>query len=180
MDLAPGARAELRLLVAFLDLTGFALQATRVGDDELAAVIDGWYERVAARTAAAGGRTVKFIGDAALLVFDAARADDGAAALLELKQAGDAYFAERGWPCRVSIKAHVGPCVAGAYGAAGDKRFDVIGQTVNTTAMLDGGGVCLSVDAFRALSPAMRTRFKKHTWPVTYIRVEDPHPFRRR
>jgi hypothetical protein len=23
-------------------------------------------------------------------------------------------------------------------------------------------------------------RFKKHTWPVTCIRVEDPHKFRRR
>ena len=180
IELAPGERAELRLLVAFVDLTGYAMQSTRVADDEVASVIDGWYEQLAARVAAAGGRTVKFIGDAALIVFAADRADDGAAALLALKQDGDAYFAQRGWPCRPSIKAHVGPCIAGPYGAAGDKRFDVIGKTVNTAAMLDGGGVCLSVDAFRALGPAMRQKFKKHTWPVTYIRVEDPHPFRRR
>ena len=34
--------------------------------------------------------------------------------------------------------------------------------------------------ALSALSQETRTRFKKHTWPVTYIRVEDPRRFRRR
>jgi len=179
-DLASGERAEARLLVAFVDLTGYAMQSARVGDDETAAVMDGWYERVGERVGAAGGRVVKFIGDASLIVFAAERADDGVAALLALKDEADAYFGGRGWPCRAQVKAHVGTCVAGAYGAAGDKRFDVIGRAVNEAAMLDSTGVALSVEAFRALSPATRKRFKKHTWPVTYIRVEDPHRFRRR
>jgi class 3 adenylate cyclase len=173
-------RAEVPLLVAFLDLTGFSAQAARVGDDEVAAVLDGWYEQVAAAVGAAGGHVVKFMGDAALIVFDTTLADRGVIAVLGLKDAGDRYFAERGWPCRVHGKVHHGAVVAGPFGAAGAKRFDVLGRNVNTTAMLDSTGIALTVEAFRTLSPELRRRFKKHTWPVTYIRVEDPHRFRPR
>jgi adenylate cyclase len=173
-------RVEVALLVAFLDLTGFALQSTRVADDELADVVDGYYRLIAAHVTAAGGRVVKYIGDGALVVFDAGDADRGIAALLELKLVIDRYFAGHGWPCQQTIKAHVGTAIAGPYGPPDDLRFDVIGKAVNTAAMLDASGVALSVEAFRKLSPATRQRFKKHTWPVTYIRVEDPHKFRRR
>jgi hypothetical protein len=44
--------------------------------------------------------------------------------------------------------------------------------------MLDAPGVALSGEAFRKLGPEMRKRFKKHTPPITYIRVEDPRRFR--
>jgi len=113
-------------------------------------------------------------------VFDAGDADRGIAALLEHKLVIDRYFAGHGWPCQQTVKAHVGTAIAGPYGPPDDLRFDVIGKAVNTAAMLDASGVALSVEAFRQLSPATRQRFKKHTWPVTYIRVEDPHKFRRR
>ncbi len=80
----------------------------------------------------------------------------------------------RGWDCRLVVKAHFGPAVAGPFGAASDKRFDVIGKAVSTAATLDSTGVTLSVDAFRKLGPALRRRFKKHTTSVIYIRQEDP------
>jgi hypothetical protein len=63
----------------------------------------------------------------------------------------------------------------GPFGAAGARRFDVIGKAVNTAATLaDGSGVTLSVSAFRKLGPELRRRFHKHTPPITYIRLEDP------
>ena len=173
-------RIEVSLLVAFIDLAGFALQSTRVADDEIAEVIDDYYGMVAEHVTAAGGRVVKYMGDGALVVFDTDDADRGVDVLLELKLALDRYLGGRGWECRATIKAHVGSVIAGPYGPPGDRRFDVIGKTVNTTAMLDASGVALSTEAFRKLSPATRKRFKKHTWPITYIRVEDPHKFRRR
>lgn len=173
-------RIEVSLLVAFIDLAGFALQSTRVADDEIAEVIDDYYGMVAEHVTASGGRVVKYMGDGALAVFDAGDADRGVDALLELKLALDRYLGGRGWDCRATIKAHVGSAIAGPYGPPGDRRFDVIGKTVNTAAMLDASGVALSTEAFRKLSPATRKRFKKHTWPITYIRVEDPHKFRRR
>jgi class 3 adenylate cyclase len=173
-------RVEVGLLVAFVDVMGFALQSTRVADDVLADVIDGYYQVIAEHVAAAGGRVVKFIGDGSLVVFDADDTDRGVESLLEIKQVADRYFEGHGWDCRTTVKAHVGTAIAGPYGPPGDRRFDVIGKAVNTAAMLDASGVALSVEAFRKLSPATRQRFKKHTWPVTYIRVEDPHKFRRR
>jgi adenylate cyclase len=171
---------EVTLLVAFIDLTGFALHSTRVDDSEIAEVLDGYYQMVASHVSAAGGRAVKYMGDGTLVVFDAGDADRGVAALLDLKLEIDRYLASRGWDCRATVKAHVGSAIAGPYGPPGDRRFDVIGKTVNTAAMLETSGVALSTEAFRTLSPAVRQRFKKHTWPVTYIRVEDPRKFRRR
>ena len=176
----PDERAEMPLLVAFLDLAGYAMQCTRTTDDTIAKVMDGYYRLVAERVTAAGGRVVKFIGDAALVAFAPADADRAVETLLALKLEIDAYIQSHGWECRAILKAHVGPVIAGPYGPDGDRRFDVLGRHVNATAMLDAVGVTLSVEAFRALSPPMRQKFKKHSMPITYIRVEDPHRLRRR
>ncbi len=154
-------RATVPMLIAFVDLSGFARQAALVSDDRIADVLDGWYDRCAAHVAGAGGRVVKFIGDAALIVFDEDRADAGVAAVLALKADGDAYLAAAGWACHANVKAHVGPCIAGSYGAAGDKRFDVIGKHVNTAARLPTAGVALSPDAIAAIGPALRGRFEE-------------------
>lgn len=174
----PEIRTETSLLVAFVDLTRFASQSQRVGDVELADGIDAYYEQVGASVQDAGGRVVKFVGDGVLIVFAEDRVDRGVETLLALKEAVDRSMAERGWECRLIAKAHFGTAVAGPFGAAGDKRHDVIGKVVNIAAQLDSAGVTLSVAAFRKLSPPLRRRFKKHTPPVTYIRAEDPRRFR--
>ncbi len=167
--------SEVSLLVAFTDFTRFAAQAERLDDAEVARVMDAYYELAGRTVAAAGGRVVKFIGDATLAAFPAGVVDGGVLALLELKDAADRLMAERGWESRLNVKAHFGPVVAGQFGVVSDKRYDILGKTVNVTARLDASGVALSVEAFRQLGPAVRQRFKKHTPPVTYIRVEDAH-----
>ena len=126
------------------------------------------------RVEGAGGRVVKFIGDATLAVFPEDHVDRGVETMLALKQEVDDVFSRAGWPCRLVVKMHFGSVVAGDYAG----RFDVLGKNVNAAAMLDSLGVALSADAFRKLSPETRKRFKKHTPPITYIRVEDPHRFR--
>jgi adenylate cyclase len=171
-------RPEVPLLVVFVDLTRFAVQSQRVRDSELADTLDAYYERVAVTVEAAGGRVVKYIGDGALVVFGEDTVDRGVQALLELKESVDTFMETRGWDCRLVVKAHFGPAVAGPFGAASDKRFDVIGKAVSTAATLDSTGVTLSVDAFRKLGPALRRRFKKHTTSVIYIRQEDPRRVR--
>lgn len=47
-------------------------------------------------------------------------------------------------------------------------------------AMLESIGITLSAEAFRKLSPELRKKFKKNTWPVTYIGLEDPRPLIRK
>jgi adenylate cyclase len=166
-------RSETSQLIVFVDLTRFAVQSQRVDDVEIADTLDAFYEQVGGAVQDAGGRVVKCMGDALLVAFDESHVDRGVESLLTLKDAVDRSMAQRGWECRLVVKAHFGTVVSGPFGPAGDKRYDVIGKTVNVAASLDGKGVALSVAAFRKLSPALRRRFKKHTPPITYIRVED-------
>ena len=173
---AYSVRGEQSLVVAFLDLTQFAAQSARVSDAELAERVDGYYARVAERVGAAGGHVIKFIGDGALVVFHRGAADVAVQTFLELKAELDDWLEQLGWPCRLHVKIHVGDVIVGPFNG----RLDVIGREVNAAAMLDSTGVALSVPAFRALGAEMRTRFRKHTPPVTYIRHEDPRRFRYR
>src|SRR5262249_12981317 len=127
----------------------------------------------------AGGTTVKFIGDAALAVFPEQAVDAGVRMLLELKPTVDRFMTEQGWECRLAVKIHFGNAIAGHFGPKGSKMFDVLGRAVNTAAVLESVGITLSAEAFRKLSPELRQSFKKHTAPITYIRLDDPRPFRR-
>jgi class 3 adenylate cyclase len=164
------------LLITFVDLSRFMVQSRRTDDLALAETLDAFYEHVGAAARGAGGRVVKFLGDAALIVFPEADVDRGVAALLDLKDTVDDLMVERGWECRLIVQAHFGTAIAGPFGAAGDKHYDVLGAAVNTAATLDSSGVALSVEAFRKLGPDLRTRFKKHTPPITYIAADDPRP----
>ena len=170
---------EMPLLIVFADLTRYTAETLRAPDQELARTMDAFYERVAGRVEPAGGRVVKFIGDAAFIVFPEADVDRGVQALLDLKEEIDAFFTGLGWECRIFIKAHFGSAIAGPYGGAGDKRFDVLGKAVNRAARLECTGVALSAEAFHKLGPALQKRFKEHTPAATYMRVEDPQPSRR-
>jgi adenylate cyclase len=167
---------ETHLLIVFTNLSRFSAQSLRQSDSETADGLDEYYETLAAAVTAAGGTLVKFIGDGALVVFPEDAVDRGVGAILNAKPAIDKLLSVRNWECRFNAKVHFGVVVAGLFGAREDKRFDIIGKTVNTAAMLDSAGVTLSVEAFRKLSPALRTHFKKDTPPVTYIRIEDPRP----
>ena len=174
----PEIRSETPLLIVFLDLSRFSAQSLRQTDAELADILDLYYERVATAVTTAGGVVVKFIGDAALVVFPEHAVDQGVAMLLDLKNSVDKLMAECGWECRFTAKVHFGTAIAGPFGAGGAKRYDVIGKAVNTAAMLDSAGVTLSVEAFRKLGRDLRTHFKKHSAPITYLRIEDARPFR--
>jgi len=171
-------RTRTSVLIVFVDLTRFTAQSQRVEDDELASTLDDYYGRIASAVRDAGGTTVKFIGDASLLVFPEAHVNQGVKMLLELKPAVDRFFTERGWECRMNAKVHFGDVMAGDFGPDDDRRFDVIGRAVNTAAVLQSQGITLSVEAFRKLAPELRQEFKKHTPPITYIRLEDARPRR--
>jgi len=169
-------RQPRSLLVAFADIFGFTRHALRSDDAVIAEDLDDYYLRVERLVTAAGGVVVKYIGDSALIAFPEQAIDAGVECLLALKAETDAWLAERGWRgSTLNVKAHFGELVAGPFGPSGARRFDVIGKTVNIAARLPSPGVAITPQAFRKLGKAMRARFKKHTPPVTYIRVEDSH-----
>jgi class 3 adenylate cyclase len=163
--MAHAQRARKAFLIAFIDLTRFDAESQRVDDGVIAETLDAYYERVTRAIESAGGTVVKFIGDAALIVFPTTSVDAGARALFDLKPSVDRWMQGLGWECRLIVKAHFGEAIAGDFGAESSKRFDVIGRAVNTAARLKGGAtdVTLSLDALQQLSPETRARYELRT-----------------
>jgi len=170
-------RAQRELLISFIDLSTFTVDAKRVDDEvRLGELIDQFYERVGEHVARGGGTLVKFIGDAALIVFAPESADAALGALSALKAEVDDWCTQLGWDSRLVVKAHVGSVVAGEFGSKGSKHFDVIGNVVNATARLQTRSFAITPQVFRLLSSDARKRFKKHTPPVVYIPESDRRP----
>jgi adenylate cyclase len=161
-------RAKRELLIIFTDLTRFTALAAKLEDGALAEIVDQLYERLHAAVAGAGGRVVKFIGDAMLAVFEPEQADEAVAVLLKEKRAVDAWFQGRKLECRLHVKVHLGKVIAGPFGGRDEKRFDVIGKEVNACARLPNPGFALSAPAFRALSAKGQAAFKQQA-PVVYF-----------
>jgi hypothetical protein len=121
----PSSRVEQAVLIVFADLTRFMVNSRSTPDATLAELLDGYYRHAEGLVSAAGGRIVKFMGDAFLAVWPEARAGDGVEALSVLKRAVDAWWAAKGWDSRLILKAHFGRAVIGPFGT--DARFDVSG-----------------------------------------------------
>jgi adenylate cyclase len=171
----PPAIDEQALVVAFFDLTGFWRFSRAHPPHDVVSTLATYYELVGDLVEEAGGKVVKFIGDAGLLIYPAAEADRAVVGLQHLKAAGDAWLADHDWSCRHIIKAHVGPVYCSQVGTRQEKHFDVFGETVNTAAALPSHGLAITPVLFRQLGPSSRKLFKKHTPPVTYIPVEERH-----
>ena len=121
------------------------------------------------------GKIVKFIGDAALIVFNGEDADRGTQTLLKLKTQVDAWFRTESINSQLRIQAHFGSAVCGPFGTESDKKFDLFGDAVNTAATLKSYGIAITPQLFRKLEPETRKQFKKHTPPVRYISVDERH-----
>jgi adenylate cyclase len=167
---------EHDVLVAFTGLAGFNRKFVLPGEDRnVFDTMRDYFAWSGAHIQSCGGTVVKCIGDAMLLAWEARDASAAVRALLELKSLGDAWLLQRGIPCQHQIKAHLGSAIVGPIGAPGQERLDVLGKTVNICATLENGPFVLSPQGFRALDAPTRKLFKKHTPPVTYIRIEDRH-----
>jgi adenylate cyclase len=150
-------RAAAPLLLAFIDLSRFSKESLQRDDEQVADTIDAYYGLVSREIAGAGGRVVKFIGDAALIVFPDAEADAGVRALIRLKTEAEALLATHGWSSRLGAKVHVGTAIAGEFGPASSSHYDVIGRAVNETAMMPTSDrIVVSEAALRRVSPDTR------------------------
>jgi len=167
VSLPPDCRNDT-LGVAFFDLSRFAEWASSDQDERVASFLQGFYALAAERIGSAGGRIVKFMGDAGLAVFPPEAAEDVIGALCALARDARSAARQVGLDAHLNVNVHVGPVIAGSFGAPGSQRFDVIGKTVNIAARLGRRGVTLSPQAFRCLSQEARQRFDKIKPPITY------------
>ncbi|HSI87019.1 MAG: adenylate/guanylate cyclase domain-containing protein [Candidatus Methylacidiphilales bacterium] len=162
-------------LVACCDLTAYVRYAKSVPESEIFTMLSGYYELVGDIVGGAGGKVIKFMGDAALIYYPENAVDAGVISLLKLQENGDKYLEDKGIVCRHHIRAHFGEIVIGELGVRNDKRLDILGSTVNAMFMLKATGFAITPEVFRKLSPETRKSFKKHTPPVTYIPSVQSH-----
>jgi len=154
--------------VTFFDLSRISEWASSEDDETVASFFQKFYELAAEHIEPAGGRIVKFIGDAGLAVFPKKSAEDVVFALCAFADQARATAGEFGLDTYLNVNVHVGPVIAGTFGPPSLGRFDVLGKTVNIAARLGRRGVVLSPQAYRCLSAEARERFDKVTPPTTY------------
>lgn len=128
--------SERQILVAFVEIAGYAASSDVVDDMTIATSTDEYYQLVTEKISAAGGVVVKFMGDGALLLFEGEATDMGIRTLIELKKATDKWLRGTSIGHQLLVKAHLGSAVVGQFGVDPSKRFDVIGRAVNITARL--------------------------------------------
>ena len=162
-------RTQVNVLVAFVDLSLYTQMCLKMDDSEVASWIDRFFERLTQIIESKQGLIVKFIGDGALIVFEENLAEQGILSLLKAKNEIDAWLQSEGYPCRLEVKIHFGPAIAGPFGGKAKKSFDVIGKTINAAARLQQKPFCVSAEAFQQLSPEGRKYFKEHAPPIVYI-----------
>ncbi len=163
---ALSAPLQASVLVAVCDCTRFMQSAQGRSSAELFADLNELYVLIDDAVQAAGGLVVKFMGDAALVVFPEDLADRGIMALLDLKSRVDRWLEDRPLGQSLQVNVHFGEVTLGRMGRAG--HLDVIGETVNIAARLGAHGFGLSQQAFRCLTAEHRRRFRKYTPPILY------------
>ena len=168
---------DTEVLVVFVDITNFTRISRQLDHRQTFSLISSVADMTVEITEQFGGTVVKHIGDASLLYFPEACVDEGVQALWLLKEHVDTWLAKAKLPynSQLGVKAHFGMVARGLIGRTNSGCLDIIGETVNIAATLQGKGFVLSPQAFRKLSADSRTRFKKHTPPITYIPVNQSH-----
>lgn len=135
---------DCALIVCFCDATDFAKVCQRKSSNEMFELMSRYFELAGDTVEPAGGRIVKFLGDGMFVVFPEDRAKQAIEALKELQRKVARLFREQGFECALRVKAHIGPVTCGLVGTRNDKRFDVFGDHVNSTARLQGGDFSIS------------------------------------
>lgn len=148
-----GSGESIRAVIWASDLRGFTTLADRAAGPDTIALLNHYFERLAAPVLAQGGEVLKFIGDGLLAVFPyadfgvkaqaaeaaLAAAEQAIAAVAELNTAPpEDLQAIAGWqPLVTGIALHEGEVFFGNVGAPARLDFTVIGPAVNTASRVE-------------------------------------------
>lgn len=160
------ASMQVSVLVALADCARFMQRSRGRTSAELFVELNDLYRLIEDTITAAGGFVIKFMGDAALIVFADELVDAGIMTLLELKSTVDNWLVSRHLGESLVVNAHVGEVTLGRMGRAG--HLDIVGETVHIAATLGARNFGLSQQAFRRLSPEHRKQFQRYTPPIHY------------
>lgn len=138
-----GDRRHIDAAILFCDLRGFTTMSERLGEAELFAALDRYFEAVVEAVRGGGGDVLKFLGDGVLAIFpvEASRTDACRAALEAVAEARErlaAAAAADGTPLAFIATLHVGQVVYGNIGSPDRLDFTVLGPAVNLVSRLEG------------------------------------------
>lgn len=161
------AFTERQLVVVVIDLARFVHAVRGLGAGQIAALVDRYYRDVDEPITTAGGRIVKFLGDAVLAVFPPDRAADAVAAVRSLDAVVRRLCDEHGVDLQLGANIHLSTVAEGQFGA--DGRYDVMGAGVNHAFRMGAGpGIRISEPVYRKLPNDVRGGWDKHQPPPTY------------
>jgi adenylate cyclase len=140
--LKPGADKQM-LSILFSDIAGFTSISEGMDSDELARIMNNYFEGAVSRIHETDGTVIKFIGDAIFAIWNAPleqhdhqlRAARGG---LLLSRAVDTFIQTGGPKLITRIGLHAGVANVGNFGSA--KRFDytAIGENINLASRMEG------------------------------------------
>jgi adenylate cyclase len=140
--LKPGAEKQ-ELSILFSDIAGFTSISEGMDSDDLARIMNAYFEGAVARIHETDGTVIKFIGDSIFAVWNAPlpqpdhhyRAARGG---LLLSRAVDDFIKTTGKELLTRIGLHAGVANVGNFGSA--KRFDytAIGESINLASRMEG------------------------------------------
>jgi adenylate cyclase len=132
--------------VLFADLVGFSAFAERSDPEQVAELLEAYFNQAVAAVFDAGGTLDKFIGDAIMAFFGAPLAQPDHArraveAAVRLQRDLAAWNRERAAAGQPEVAARIainsGPVVVGDVGSATRVDYTVLGNTVNVAARLE-------------------------------------------
>jgi len=139
-----GTRRDLTVL--FVDIRGFTPLSEKAEPEEIVEILNEYLDLAANCIFKYDGTLDKFIGDAAMAIFNAPllledhpmRAVEAAWAMKEGSAALERKLIERfGFGVKFGLGIHTGPAVFGNIGSKSRMDYTAIGDTVNTTARLE-------------------------------------------
>jgi adenylate cyclase len=139
-----GDRRHIEAAILFCDLRGFTTMSERLGEADLFAALDCYFEAVVEAVRGEGGDVLKFLGDGILAIFPVEAAGSTpacAAALRAVEQARERLAAAQaadGTPLAFVATLHVGEVAYGNIGSPERLDFTVLGRAVNLVSRLEG------------------------------------------
>lgn len=161
---APSAGGGDRRVVTvlFTDVSGFTAMSEKLDPQQVAGIVNRFFEVLVAPIYRYGGVVDKYIGDAIMALFGApvAHEDDperALAAAWEMQEAARAFAgtleAETGIRLRVRVGVHTGLVIAGEVGGARKRDYTVQGETVSLAARMEAhatpGEILVSEETYR-------------------------------
>lgn len=149
-----GSVERLEAVVGFCDLRGFTAMSAAHTPEEVTVLLNRWFDAIGTQVDRTGGEILKFIGDAALVLWPVD--DDPRAACARALDAAITLEASRPADLRGGFSLHRGEVAYGNIGAANRLDFTVIGATVNLASRLEG--LCSQLASPWLVSEAVRSQ----------------------